>query len=51
MDTEDEPVKVEPVREPTEKPVGEPTETPQPETPETKELREQVLRMKKLMGL
>ena len=51
MDTEDEPVKVEPVREPTEKPVGEPTETPQPETPETKELKEQVLRMKKLMGL
>ena len=53
IDTEDEPVKV----QPTEKPVGEPTDQPivepvkTPDTPETKELREQVLRMKKLMGL
>ena len=45
-----EPVK-EPVKEPTEKPVSQPIKTAQPETPETKELREQVVRMKKLMGL
>ena len=56
MDTEDEPVKVQPtekpVGEPTDQPIVEPVKTPDtPETPETKELREQVLRMKKLMGL
>ena len=46
VEKKEEPVKVEPVKQPT------PQQTPEPkETPETRELKEQVLRMKKLMGL
>tara|TARA_R110001599_G_scaffold126670_1_gene299812 strand:+ start:194 stop:7147 length:6954 start_codon:yes stop_codon:yes gene_type:complete len=54
VDKEDKTVDV----KPTEKPIREPLPTEKPtkpvapvETPETKELKEQVLRMKKLMGL
>jgi len=50
----DKSVEVEPVKEPVIQPVKEPVEKPVVKpvvTPETKELREQVSRMKKLMGL
>ena len=57
MDTEDKSVEVEPIRKPTEKPrevpvAPETQEVPAaPETPETQELKEQLSRIKKLMGM